>query len=297
MNSPSRPLTQLDKVEILDGLFASWDAIDRLLSGLPERRWKTPTPLPGWCVHDVVAHVIGTESMLLGIPIPESDVDVTTLDHVRNPIGEMNECWIRHLSGETGADVLDRFRSVTAERRGVLTAMSDDDWNAPTMTPAGPDSYGRFMRIRIFDCWMHEQDIREALSRPSSDAELDSPAARHALDEVAASMGFVVGKLGKAPDGARVELELTGPLSRTIRVAVDGRAALVDDFGTAAADDGDPARRPAVHSAVRRTAAATAGSRRVRGQHRGGPADRRQPGLRDLTGTFNRWPLSDPSVE
>jgi uncharacterized protein (TIGR03083 family) len=225
-------LTQLDKAEVLDGLFASWDAIDRLMTGLPDEQWKTPTPLPGWCVHDVVAHVIGTESMLLGIPTPESDVDVTTLDHVRNPIGEMNECWIRHLCGETGADVLDRFRSVTAERRGVLTAMSDDDWNAPTMTPAGPDSYGRFMRIRIFDCWMHEQDIREALSRPS-DANLDSPAARHALDEVAASMGFVVGKLGKAPDGARVVIELTGPLSREIRVAVDGRAAVVDDFGAA----------------------------------------------------------------
>lgn len=231
MNSPSRPVTQLDKGEVLDGLFASWDAIDRLLDGLPDAAWKSPTPLPGWCVHDVVAHIIGTESMLQGIPTPESDVDVTTLDHVRNPIGELNECWVRHLSGETGADVLDRFRSVIAERRGALRAMSDEEWNAPTITPAGPDSYGRFMRIRIFDCWIHEQDIREALSLPSSDAELAGPAARQALDEMAASLGFVVGKKGKAPDGSRVELELTGPLSRTIRVAVDGRARLVDDFG------------------------------------------------------------------
>ena len=226
-------MTQLDKGEVLDGLFASWDAIDRLLDGLPDAAWKSPTPLPGWCVHDVVAHIIGTESMLQGIPTPESDVDVTTLDHVRNPIGELNECWVRHLSGETGADVLDRFRSVIAERRGALRAMSDEEWNAPTITPAGPDSYGRFMRIRIFDCWIHEQDIREALSLPSSDAELAGPAARQALDEMAASLGFVVGKKGKAPDGSRVELELTGPLSRTIRVAVDGRAALVDDFGEA----------------------------------------------------------------
>jgi len=224
-------VTQLDKGEVLDGLFASWDAIDRLLDGLPDAAWKSPTPLPGWCVHDVVAHIIGTESMLQGIPTPESDVDVTTLDHVRNPIGELNECWVRHLSGETGADVLDRFQSVIAERRGALRAMSDEEWNAPTITPAGPDSYGRFMRIRIFDCWIHEQDIREALSLPSSDAELAGPAARQALDEMAASLGFVVGKKGKAPDGSRVELELTGPLSRTIRVAVDGRARLVDDFG------------------------------------------------------------------
>ncbi len=228
-----RPRTQLDQSEVLEGLFASWDDIDRLLTDVPDVRWKTPTSLPGWCVHDVVAHVVGTESMLSGIPTPEADTDVSALDHVRNPIGVMNESWVRHLSRETSADVLLRFRDITAARREALSEMSDD-WNAIISTPAGPDTYGRFMRVRIFDCWMHEQDIREALSRPSSDADLAAPAARLALDEMAASMGFVVGKLGKAPDGSRVAIELTGPLARTVRVAVDGRAKLVDEF------DGEP---------------------------------------------------------
>lgn len=225
-----RPRTRLDQSKILEGLFASWDAIDRLLSDVPAVRWKSPTPLPGWCVHDVVAHVIGTESMRAGIPAPDADVDVSGLDHVRNPIGVMNECWVRHYVGMAAADVLGRFRDVTADRREALTAMRVDDWNAVTATPAGADTYGRFMRIRIFDCWMHEQDIREALSRPSSDADLEVPAARLALDEMATSMGFVVGKLGKAPDGSRVAIELTGPLARTVRVSVDGRAQVVEDF-------------------------------------------------------------------
>jgi MDMPI C-terminal domain len=48
---------------------------------------------------------------------------------------------------------------------------------------------------------------------------------------MATSMGYVVGKLGKVPDGSRVAIELTGPLARTIRVVVDGRARVVDDFG------------------------------------------------------------------
>jgi uncharacterized protein (TIGR03083 family) len=233
VTSPARPLTRLERAEILAGLFESWADIDRLLADLPDVRWTSPTPLPGWCVQDVVVHVLGTESMLLGIPTPDADIDVSTLDHVRNPIGVMNECWVRHLSGESAADVLERFRDVTATRRKVLSAMTDDEWNAPTATPAGPDSYGRFMRIRVFDCWMHELDMRDALSRPSSDQDLDSPAARLALDEMTASVGFVVGKLGRAPDGSRVALELTGPLARTIRVAVDGRAAVVADFGGA----------------------------------------------------------------
>jgi hypothetical protein len=35
--------------------------------------------LPGWCVHDVVAHLIGVESMLEGVATPEADIDVSTL--------------------------------------------------------------------------------------------------------------------------------------------------------------------------------------------------------------------------
>ena len=111
--------------------------------------------------------------------------------------------------------------------------MGDAQWNELTATPAGPDSYGRFMRVRIFDCWMHEHDIRDALRQPEVDAVFDGADARLALDEIAASMGFVVGKLGKAPDGSRVRLELTGPLQRTINVAVEGRGRVVDDFGGA----------------------------------------------------------------
>ena len=150
---------------------------------------------------------------------------------MRNDIGAMNECWVRHLSGEPGAGVLERYRAVTDSRRKALPGMSDEEWNAVTPTPAGTESYGRFMRIRVFDCWMHEQDIRLALQRPSSDDELSGPASELALDEIAATMGFVVGKLAKAPDGSRVLFELTGPLARSIRVSVDGRAQVVEDFG------------------------------------------------------------------
>ena len=226
-----RPVTQLDKTEVLSGLFAVWDAIDALLQDAPEAQWKAMTPLPGWNVQAVISHIIGTESFLEGVAAPEPDTDVKALDYVRNDIGAMNECWVRHFSTEPGASVLEQYRAVTNGRRKVLQDMSVDDWNAQTLTPAGPDSYGRFMRIRVFDCWMHEQDIRLALQRPSSDDELAGAASQLSLDEIAGTMGFVVGKLAKAPDGSRVHFDLTGPLARSIRVSVDGRAQLADDFG------------------------------------------------------------------
>jgi uncharacterized protein (TIGR03083 family) len=224
-------VTTLDKSDVLPGLFACWDDLDALLDTLGERQWQQQSPLPGWNVHDVTAHMAGTESMLRGVPTPDADIDIATLEHVRNGIGEMNERWVRKLRGVSGAELLAIFRDTTAQRRGELSELGDDGWNDVTATPAGPDTYGRFMRVRIFDCWMHEHDIRDALGTPASAEELVGPASRLALDEVAASMGFVVGKLGGAPDGSRVAIELTGPLERTINVAVEGRGKLVDDFG------------------------------------------------------------------
>jgi uncharacterized protein (TIGR03083 family) len=227
----NRPVTQLDKSEVLSGLFAVWDSLDALLDGLTEAEWLATSPLPGWDVKALVAHMIGTESFLAGIAAPQPDIDVSTLEHVRNDIGAMNECWVRHLSGESGADVLARFRDITSDRRKTLASMSAEEWDAVMPTPVGPETYGRFMRVRTFDCWMHEQDIREALSRPSSDDALRGPASELSLDEIAATMGYVVGKRGKAPEGSRILFELTGPVARSLRVSVDGRAQLVDDFG------------------------------------------------------------------
>ena len=114
-------VTVLDKSDVLSGLFGTWDSLDVLLGGLSEQQWQTPTPLPGWCVHNVVAHIVGTESVLQGLSSPDADFDASTLDHVRNDVGIANEAWVRHLSTESGAALHERFRSITADRRQRLT--------------------------------------------------------------------------------------------------------------------------------------------------------------------------------
>jgi hypothetical protein len=141
-------VTTLDKPEVLAGLFAVWDDIDALLAGLSDRQWHARSPLPGWTVHDVTAHLIGTESMLQGVATPGADIDVSTLKHVRNDIGMLNERWVRKLRGVSATQLLEEFGVATAKRREALSGMSDDDWNQITATPAGPDTYARFMRVR-----------------------------------------------------------------------------------------------------------------------------------------------------
>jgi uncharacterized protein (TIGR03083 family) len=214
------------KERVVSTLIEEWAAIDDLLSRLSPEQWTLPTCLPGWRTTDVVAHLIGTEAMLAGDDTPDTGVDVKALPHVRNDIAAFNEQWVQALRGEPPAAMLARFREVTARRGAQLEKMSQADFDAPSWTPAGQATYARFMQIRIFDCWMHEQDIRAVAGTPGNE---DGHAAEASLEVAAGALGYLVGKRAAAPDGATVGIELTGPLRRRLTVVVDGRARLVDD--------------------------------------------------------------------
>ncbi|MBF6334057.1 maleylpyruvate isomerase family mycothiol-dependent enzyme [Nocardia transvalensis] len=214
----------LDRTELMTALSAQWEALARLVTDLEESRWRTPSPLPGWTVFDVIAHVVGTESMLLGEPMPQVDTDVRALDHVRNDTGAFNEAWLISLRPLTGAQLLARFGEVTDRRRKALAAMDDTAWQAEIRSPIGVVPYGRFMRVRLFDCWMHELDIADAL-----DVRIDEGGRRAelAVDEIEPFIGRIVAKRGKAPAGSRITIDLTGPVTRSLHVQVEERAELV----------------------------------------------------------------------
>ena len=219
---------QAGKDRLVELLGREWDTIASLAASLPEAAWSRPA-LPGWDVHDVLAHLVGGERMLVGAAAPEPPDELGTAEHVRNPIARLNEAWIAALRPLSPAELLAEFRAVTAERLDALDAMSVEDFGAPSWTPVGDGTYGRFMEIRLFDAWMHEQDIRHAVGVPGNE---DGPAAELAVDEVAGALGYIVGKRGGAPDGSTVCIELNGPVHRRLCVVVDGRATVVPSLGT-----------------------------------------------------------------
>jgi uncharacterized protein (TIGR03083 family) len=221
--------TIVDKDRTVRLLGREFDAIAELCDSLDGAAWDTPTCLPGWTVKDNLSHIVGTELMLDGEQAPE--VDISHLAHVKNDIAKFNELWVESMRPLPGHEVLARFREVTARRLATLEAMTQQDFDAEGFTPAGPDSHGRFMRIRHFDCFLHEHDMREALGledRP------DAEQLELVLDEVSMGLGYVVGKKAGAPEGARVRIRLTGPAARDLDVEVGERARLVDAL------DGDP---------------------------------------------------------
>ena len=218
--------SSIPRERTIEALREEWASIADLLEQLSEHDWSRPTPLPGWDVQDNVAHMIGTEMMMSGEPAPDIEIDREVATHVRNDIGAFNEAWVESLRGTDPAEVRTRFVDLTARRLAALDAMTQDEWDEVSFTPAGQDTFGRFMQIRVMDCWLHEQDIRDAVGRPGNATGLP---AEVALDEVETALGFVVGKKAGVPQGWSVTFALTegGSIVREIHVAVDDRAAVV----------------------------------------------------------------------
>ena len=204
-------------------LAEEWAAIAALGAELDEAAWATPTDLPGWTAKDCLSHMSGTELALLGTPAPEVAVD--HLEHVTSPFAAAMETWVEARRATPGADVLAEFVDATQRRLAVFDAMDEEAWAKPGWSPVGEVPYRTFMEVRVFDCWMHDQDIRRAVGRPGN---LESPVAALSLDRVGASLGFVVGKRAGAPEGSTVVVEVTGPVARTFAIEVTDRARPTD---------------------------------------------------------------------
>ncbi len=203
--------------QVVDLMEHVWSSIDSLCSRITEAQWKTPTDCPGWSVQDQVSHLVGAEAGILGNPRPDHTPGDTS--YVKNDIGQSNEVVVDFRRSWPGRQVLDEFRELTRQRLTYLRGLTDDGFAAETQTPLGPGTITEFVRIRIMDAWVHEQDIRRALNIPG---ELDGSVASHAVGRVSRAMPFVVARKAKAPDGVTVVFNITGSAGSVVSVAVEG---------------------------------------------------------------------------
>src|SRR5918996_5109681 len=113
-------------------LAREWGVLDELCSQVTDEQWGTPTELPAWSVKDVLSHIVGTESFLLG---RGAEHEVGQRPHVRNPLGEFNEREVDYRRSRSGGEVFKEFRAVAAERIEVLRSLTDEQLDEITWTP------------------------------------------------------------------------------------------------------------------------------------------------------------------
>ena len=205
--------------ELVDNMERVWSFIVGLCFGLTDGQWETLTDCPGWSVQDQISHLVGSESGILGRPDP--DHKPPDYPYLKNDLGQRNEIVVDWRRSWPGERVFQEFREVTAERMKQLRSMCDQDFARERETPIGPGTEAEYLRIRIFDAWVHEQDMRRALGQQGN---LDGPVAIHSVEREAMAMPYVVGRKVRPPDGTTVIFQVTGAAGRTIPVGTeDGR--------------------------------------------------------------------------
>lgn len=214
---------------VVDQLEEVWERIAALGAELTEEEWKRPTEVPGWSVQDNLTHLTDLEAMIQNRPRPDH-TPPEGLSHVRNDAGARNEVFVDARRSWTGADALAEFVEVTRARVAQLRGFGPDDFGADSWTPMGPGTVRDLLPFRVFDSWVHEQDMRRAVGRPGG---LTGPAAEAAMDRIVGTAGYVVGKKVAPADGTVVVIECTPPLARVVALAVEaGRARVLDAVPT-----------------------------------------------------------------
>jgi uncharacterized protein (TIGR03083 family) len=177
--------------------------------------WDRLTECPLWTVGDIYGHVAGGEQwMASGYPPV--------------PPGEFQR-WVdsgvvsrRNLPRTA---VLQELSEICDEREAQLAALPDAE--SPATFPWGPQTtIEQLLRTRVFDCWVHEQDIRRAVDRPG---DLGSPGARVARDMFRSLLPRLVAKRAGAGPGTVLRLTVIGEVGLDVGVIVDdsGRGKLV----------------------------------------------------------------------
>lgn len=187
----------LPRTDVSDGLVTELHTFEGLVRSLSQAELDTPSRCTGWTVGDVARHVIGTMA----------DVTAGRLDGLGSP--EVTAREVAERAAHSTAQLADECAATAAASAALLQVFDDATWAAPS--PGGYDgTLGDGVEALWYDIWLHADDIRSAIGRPSEigngmpvalshvatelakrgwDGEIPAPGDSHALAFVLAATG------------------------------------------------------------------------------------------------------------
>jgi uncharacterized protein (TIGR03083 family) len=191
----------LDRADVSTGLLDELDRFAALVRPLSEAEWEKPSRCEGWTVGDVARHVVGSMA----------DVVAGRLDGLGTP--EVTEREVAERAGRSPAELADECVAVRTATEAMLPLFDDVTWDAPA--PGGYEgTLGDGVEALWYDTWLHADDIRAALGRPTEVSsglrgslshlrlELDKRGWQGTVPDAAdedAAVAFVLAATGRAP--------------------------------------------------------------------------------------------------
>jgi uncharacterized protein (TIGR03083 family) len=142
-------ITTLPRATVVAGALREYELFAELVASLDDTQWHTPTRCTGFEVRDVAGHVIGlAEDTAAGKPGSRT--------------AEEEAATVRD---ETPAAAAARLRAALVGISALATSLDDETWRAP----AGVNdlTLGEGVLTLWYDTYVHGDDIRAAIGRPS----------------------------------------------------------------------------------------------------------------------------------
>lgn len=144
----------LDRDTVLRGIEAELGAFAELLRSLSDRDLQVPTRCEGWSVSDVAGHVVGTVV----------DITVGNLDGQGTP--PVTDRQARERRGRSADQLADELDAARPTLTSILNSLDEDAFSGPS--PIDPKyTLGFGVEAIWYDAYLHADDIRAALGRPS----------------------------------------------------------------------------------------------------------------------------------
>lgn len=213
---------------VLAAMDHTWASIIELAESLPPEELERPTRCPGWDVHDQLAHVASLESWLAGGELPP---EAPPAPYIRNPVGERMERGVYAMRGWSRGRLVAALRSAIESRRLALQANPPRVGDLVTGVMGNPVPAERSLPLRVFDVWVHEQDVRVATGRPGNE---NGPGAQVGRDCILMMLPGYWLDAAKAQPGQAFRLRVTGalPFERTVVANEHGTASYAAEAGS-----------------------------------------------------------------
>ena len=166
-----QPVQRIDTVQRFGQL---GDELVVLLRSLAPADWSRPTACALWSVRDIAAHLLDSNVRRLSfqrdsLPLLSPETPIESYDDLVGFLNQLNAEWVRaakrispalliELLEFTGAKVLALFESLDPQAQALLSVA----W-------AGEETSRNWFDVarEYTEKWLHQQQIREAVSQPS----------------------------------------------------------------------------------------------------------------------------------
>ena len=145
----------LSRTEVVSGTADELAGFEGLMRSVDDAGWRSPTRCEGWSVADVCAHVVGTIA----------DIAAGRLEELVAPDSPARQ--VAERAGRSQHQMADELQAAAKVTADMAATFDDAAWAGPAPVDL-PGTLGTAVEGIWYDAYVHGDDIRAALGRPSA---------------------------------------------------------------------------------------------------------------------------------